>query len=140
MRRWGLSLRGVTARSSGVIAAAAVMGLGIAARQAVADPGAPVSASMSGSPLSGIRSPVAVAYVVNLGSGTVTPISTATNRAGKAIRTGRFPGAVAIAPDGKTVYVANGGSSTVTPIRTATNTAGTAIKVGSDPVAIAITP
>jgi hypothetical protein len=39
MRRWGLILRDVTARSSGVIVAAAAMVVGIAAPQAVADPG-----------------------------------------------------------------------------------------------------
>ena len=70
----------------------------------------------------------------------MTPIQTATNKAGKAIKVGNRPGAIAITPDGKTAYVANHDSGTVTPIRTATNTALKAIKVGSDPTAIAITP
>jgi len=37
-------------------------------------------------------------YVTNLGSNTVTPISTATNKAGHAIRTGKTPVAIAITP------------------------------------------
>ena len=54
-------------------------------------------------------------------SGTVTPIRTATNKAGKAIKVGSGPKAIAITPNGKTAYVASTGSDTVTPIRTATN-------------------
>jgi YVTN family beta-propeller protein len=80
------------------------------------------------------------AYIANAGSGTVTPISTVTNTAGKPIKIGNGPAAIAITPDGKTVYVANTGSGTVTPISTATNTAGKPIKVGDGPEAIAITP
>jgi YVTN family beta-propeller protein len=79
------------------------------------------------------------AYVVNAGSGTVTPISVATGKAGCPIRVGDDPEAIAITPDGKTAYVLDAGSGSVTPIRTATNTAGTSIAVGTDPVAIAIT-
>ena len=64
------------------------------------------------------------AYVAN--SGTVTPITTATDTAGTPITAGSDPYAIAITPDGKTAYVANNGSGTVTPITTATDTAGTA--------------
>ncbi len=67
----------------------------------------------------------------------MTPISTATNKAGKPIK--GVGGPIAVTPNGKTAYAASD-SDTVTPINTATNTAGKAIKVGSDPVAIAITP
>jgi YVTN family beta-propeller protein len=80
------------------------------------------------------------AYVANSGSGTVTPIATATNTAGTPITVGTQPDAMAITPDGRTAYVANSGSGTVTPIATATNTAGTPITVGTQPDAIAITP
>ncbi len=76
-------------------------------------------------------------------SDSVTPISTATNKAGKAIKVGIAPYYIAITPNGKTAYVANSNSGTVTPISTATNKAGKAIKVatpGLSPVAIAITP
>jgi YVTN family beta-propeller protein len=38
------------------------------------------------------------AYVASFNSGTVTPISTATNKAGHAIRTGKTPVAIAITP------------------------------------------
>ena len=93
------------------------------------------------SPASGARPAHPVtAYVVNSSSDTVTPIRAATNTAGKAIKVGHFPDAIAITPDGRTAFVVNSGSGTVTPIRTATGTAGKAIKVGRDPVAIAITP
>ncbi len=78
------------------------------------------------------------AYVANFSG--VTPINTATNKAGKAIKTGSSAFAIAITPNGKTAYVANLDSGTVTPIRTATNTALKAIKVGPGPAAIAITP
>jgi YVTN family beta-propeller protein len=80
-----------------------------------------------------------VAYVVSP-SGTVTPISTATNKAGKAITVGKYPGAIAVTPDGRTAYVVNNGPGTVTPISTATGKAGKAITVGKNPDAIAITP
>ena len=39
-------------------------------------------------------------YVLNQASGTVTPISTATNKAGKPIKVGHSPCSMAIAPDG----------------------------------------
>ncbi len=73
------------------------------------------------------------AYVANSGSDTVTPISTATNKAGKAITIGKDPAYIAITPDGKTAYVANSGSDTVTPISTATNKAGKPIRSGRIP-------
>ena len=66
--------------------------------------------------------------------------SAATNKAGKPIKVGGLPSAVAITPNGKTAYVSNNGSGTVTPISTATNTADKAIKAGTGPYAIAITP
>jgi YVTN family beta-propeller protein len=80
------------------------------------------------------------AYVTNADSGTVTPISTATNRPGKPIKVGREPVGIAITPDGKTAYVANYYSGTVTPVRTATNTTERPIKAGRGPGTIAITP
>ena len=73
------------------------------------------------------------AYVTNIGSGTVTPIATATNTAGTPIPVGSDPDAIAFTPDGKTAYVANSGSDTVTPIATATNTAGHADPGGRRP-------
>jgi YVTN family beta-propeller protein len=47
------------------------------------------------------------AYVPNVGSDTVTPISTATNKPGKPIKVGAEPGLLAITPDGKIAYVVN---------------------------------
>jgi len=83
---------------------------------------------------------VPTAYVTNYGSNTVTPINTATNTPGAAIKVGDSPGVIAISPDGKGAYVANEGADTVTPIRTATGAPGRPIKVGAGPYAIAITP
>jgi DNA-binding beta-propeller fold protein YncE len=72
----------------------------------------------------------------------VTPVSTATNRPGKAIRVGQGIDVIAITPNGTTAYVASFNAGTVTPIRLATNTAGRPIGVGTDlgPMAMAITP
>jgi len=80
------------------------------------------------------------AFVVNSGSGTVTPIDMVTRRAGKAIAVGTDPQAIVMTPDGRTAYVADAGSGTVTPIDTATRRAGKAITVGTDPQAIVMTP
>jgi hypothetical protein len=68
----------------------------------------------------------------------VTPISTATNTAGKPIRIGSDV-TIVITPDGKTVYAATWGK--VIPISTATNTPGKPIHIVFGlPQAIAITP
>jgi DNA-binding beta-propeller fold protein YncE len=67
-------------------------------------------------------------------TGTVTPINTATNTAGKPITVGVTPGAIVITPDGKTAYVLNladgaPGKGSVTPINIATKTAGKPIPI-----------
>jgi YVTN family beta-propeller protein len=80
------------------------------------------------------------AWVANYGSATVTPVNLASRKAGKAIKVGTDPAAVAVTPDGRTVYVANEGSNTVTPIDTVTRRPGRAIKVGTASVALLITP
>jgi YVTN family beta-propeller protein len=85
------------------------------------------------------RAPI-TAYVTNSGSNSVTPIDLATNTPGAQIKAGRFPGWVAITPDGKTAYVTDLESDSVTPIDLATNTPGAEIKVGVFPEGIAITP
>ena len=71
--------------------------------------------------------------------GTVTPISTATNTAGKPIHVGASV-EIAITPDGKTLYGA--ALHKVVPISTATNTPGKPIRhVGPGyPGEIVITP
>src|SRR6185312_6841248 len=85
------------------------------------------------------RGPFTV-YVLNQGSGTVTPISTATNDAGKPIKVGHSPCSMAITPDGRMVYVTNQMAGTVTPINTRTNRAGQPIKVGFMASMIIFTP
>ena len=69
-------------------------------------------------------------YVANWLSGTVTPIATATNTAGEAIKLGNSRWRSPSPPGGRQAYVVNSGSGTVTPIRTATGTTGKPIKVG----------
>jgi YVTN family beta-propeller protein len=84
--------------------------------------------------------PVAyTAYVGNFGSGSLTPINTATNATSSTTNV-NDPSAVAITPDGKTALVANWTEGTVTPVTLSTMTAGTPITVGNQPAAIAITP
>jgi YVTN family beta-propeller protein len=80
------------------------------------------------------------AYVANYGSGTVTVLSIATDRATGQVEVGKMPQTVLVTPDGKTAYVANFGSNSVSPIDTATNKPGPAIAVGSEPYALAIVP
>jgi hyaluronoglucosaminidase len=70
----------------------------------------------------------------------VTPINTATDKAGKAIKVGREPDAMAITPNGKTAYAVNDASGTVTPINIANNKASKVIMVGRGPYAMAIMP
>lgn len=79
------------------------------------------------------------AYVANFGSRSVTPISTATNKAGPAIGVGSEPYVLAMAPHHQVMYVVNYGSGTVTPVSTATGKAGRAVRVGTDPESIAFT-
>ena len=85
----------------------------------------------------------ATVYVVNQGSGTVTPIRTATNTAGKPINVGQDPYDIAITPNGRTAYVTHVATfppGIVTPIHLPTGTAGKPIKFGQGPQVIAITP
>ena len=85
-----------------------------------------------------------VTYVVNQndgGRGTVTPISTAANTAGRPIEVGQSAFSAAITPNGKTVYVVMSLAGSVTPISTATSKPGKAIKVAASfALTIAITP
>jgi YVTN family beta-propeller protein len=78
--------------------------------------------------------------VTDSGSGTVTPISTATNAAFKAIKVGICPAGIAITPNGKTAYVTS--NAGVTPISTATDKPGKLIKIpgGASLIVIGKTP
>ena len=106
------------------------------ARESVQRPGAaPLTAAVN---QSAERS--AVAWVANYASGTVTPVSLHTRKAGPPVRVGAEPRALAVTPDGRTVYVANSGSGTVTPINTVTDRPGGPIRVGGNPWAVAVTP
>jgi YVTN family beta-propeller protein len=107
---------------------------------AVAGPAttAPAAATAARARRAGARA--RTAFVVNSGSGTVTPVDLATRRADPPVKVGADPAAIAITPNGRTAYVANSGSGTVTPIDTATRRPGPPIAVGAGPRAIAITP
>ncbi|MGH3410299.1 MAG: YncE family protein [Streptosporangiaceae bacterium] len=74
-------------------------------------------------------------------SDTVTPIVTATGAPLKPITVGRFPDAIVISPDGKTLYV-QGPAGTVMPISTATSAAGPPIPgtSGAGQLSMAISP
>src|SRR5215471_7519009 len=80
----------------------------------------------------------AVMYVA--ASNGMTPVTAGTNTAGKPIKIGAIPTAIAITPDGKTAYIADEHPATVTPVTTATGTPGKPINIGGFPWAIAITP
>lgn len=62
--------------------------------------------------------------------GEVTPIDTATNRAGRPIPVGPLPEGLTFGPGGKTLYVTDAGDSTVTPVNVADGTAGQPISFG----------
>ena len=91
----------------------------------------------------GAAGPAPVAYVVNHGSDTVTPLDTATNTTGTPIHLGGTPPSsygVAITPDGRTAYVSNEQDNDVKVIDTATNKVVATVPVGLAPFDIAITP
>ncbi len=84
-----------------------------------------------------------IVLVAAFGGHAVIPVNTATNKAGRPIRVGLGPVAIAITPDGTMAYVANFGDGrvqgrTVTPIRIAALRAGRAIRVGLDPIDLVI--
>lgn len=77
--------------------------------------------------------------MVNSG-GTVTPIGLTARRAGKPIKVGANPQAIAITPDGSTAFVANYSSNSVTAIGVATGHPGPAVPAGQAPNSLAVTP
>ena len=74
----------------------------------------------------------------SFGSNTVTPIDTSDDRAGRPIRVGQAPGALAVSRDGSTVEVVGGDADSVTPIATARRRARHPIPVGLSPADIAV--
>jgi DNA-binding beta-propeller fold protein YncE len=81
-----------------------------------------------------------MAYVIDRGAGTVTPIRTATNAAGRPIPVGADPVAIAVTPDSRTVLVVSHRQNTVTLISVKTAVVVAKVKVPYLPVAIAVTP
>jgi DNA-binding beta-propeller fold protein YncE len=82
------------------------------------------------------------AYVVNTISGTVTPVSTSTGRAGHAISVGLYdyPLSVDLGLPGGDALVLDTYAGQVTPVRAATGRVFPAITVGDFPVADVIVP
>jgi YVTN family beta-propeller protein len=83
-------------------------------------------------------------FAANATTNSVTPISAATNRAGKSIKVGMEPYSMAITPNGRTLVVVSQ-DNTVTLIDTATNKVTGTINVVTSPVwyttqPVAITP
>lgn len=82
-----------------------------------------------------------VAYVANLGPGTVSVIDAATNTVTATIPLGTFPNSLAITPNGQTVYAGNGSSETVSVISTATNSVIATVPItGNVPRGLAVSP
>ena len=81
------------------------------------------------------------AYVVSTITGTVTPINTASGRAGQPISVGTYsyPTSITVAPGGRTAVVLGTYDGTVRLLDTRTHRASRPIKVGALPVAAAIT-
>ncbi len=90
-------------------------------------------------------------YAVGGDSDSVTAIDAAATwppgrhartRAGRTIRVGYSPTAVAVSASGRTAFVVNSISGTVTPVSTATGRAGRVIPIGvySYPTAITLAP
>ena len=92
---------------------------------------APASVTVSGS----------AAYVVNTISGTVTPVSTSTGRAARALSVGLYDYPLAIDfATGSDALVLDTYAGQVPPVDTATGHVYPAITVGDFPVAAAIAP
>ena len=81
------------------------------------------------------------AYVVNVISGTVTPVSAGSGAAGAALSVGLYdyPTAMLFERSGATALVVDTYAGQVTPVNTATGHVYPAITVGGYPVAAAIT-
>jgi YVTN family beta-propeller protein len=97
------------------------------------------AASAAGTrPVSTTAPPVTV-WVSNMDSDTVTPIHTASDKAGAPVRLPDMPFGMAITPDGRTVYVVDG-DNLVIPINTATGRHGKAIRVQGGADVAVVTP
>jgi DNA-binding beta-propeller fold protein YncE len=83
-------------------------------------------------------------YLLNVTGGFVTPVNLVTGKAGRQIRVGQNPRAIAVDPNGRTAYVlVTGAGQThgkVLPLNLRTNKLGKAIRVGKHPLNIVITP
>jgi hypothetical protein len=80
------------------------------------------------------------AYVVNTISGTVTPVSTATGRAGRPIPVGTYayPTTIALAQGGATAVVVGTYAGRVALVNTRTRRTVAQVRTGRYPVAVAI--
>lgn len=81
-----------------------------------------------------------IAYIVNHGSNSITPIDLSTNSTLEPIQIKGNPGSIAITPDGKKAYITDDLLNEVIPFDIVKNSLGTPIPVGPLPYSIAITP
>jgi YVTN family beta-propeller protein len=78
------------------------------------------------------------AYLANLGSNSVSVLSTLDNSVAAVIPVGNNPFAIAAAPDGSRVYTADANSSRLSVISVATNTVVDTIPLSFNPIGLAI--
>lgn len=75
-----------------------------------------------------------------LGTHTVTPIATASNKAAKPITVGSSPADIATAAGGKTAWIINQGDGTLVSVSYVTGKVSKPVKAGASPVALALRP
>lgn len=81
-----------------------------------------------------------IAYVPNMGSGTLSVINTNTNSLVANVPVGINPIGISVSSDGSRAYVANNGSNTVSVINTANNSVIATVPVGGSPIGISVSP
>jgi YVTN family beta-propeller protein len=77
-------------------------------------------------------------YIVNTGSGTVTPIIVSTGKELAPVRVGKGADEIVISPDGRFAFVTNSESNSVTPIRLAGDQALPPVDTDADPRSIVL--
>ena len=109
----------------------------IAVFAATNNTGAPITATVTVTPVSG--SP-GYAYIANQGANTVSVVNTATNVIVATVAVGTNPLGVSVSPDGSRVYITNFSSDNVSVINTATNVVVATVAVGTRPYGISVSP
>jgi len=95
----------------------------------------PITATITVTPV-----PSGLVFVANSIDGTVSVVSTLTNKLVATIPVGSKPEGVSVSPDGSRVYVTNRGSNSVSVIDPANNNVISTILVGQNPLGVAVSP